>query len=106
VLEIAFEYPPDSFSGDVACRDVIVTAQVRQFPAELIHVFCALEIYPKRHVFIDREIVNSSEMKYRSYFFADIIEIFVRDPELRKCDVAFDNRKVFERRTRIFGETF
>ena len=82
MLEIALEDPTHSFPRDIACRNVIVAAEIWQIPAELIDVFCAFEIYPARCCLIDCEIVNSGEMKDRSYLLTNVAKIFVRDPRV------------------------
>src|SRR5688500_19482745 len=89
---------PGPLSGDVARRDVAIASKVWNSAAEIVDVSRALEVNERRGLFVDCEIVCRREVENIGRLGADRFKIRFRDTQVRPGDVAFDKRKILERR--------
>ena len=89
--EIGFENTAFALPGYIAGRDVIVAAQVRQQAGESVDIAGAVEIYPKRKVFRDGQIVNRGEVVERGREGTNDVEVLGVDTKVRPGNITLDN---------------
>ena len=102
VFELRLQNSTIALPRDIACRNIIVSAQVRQRTAKGVHIPSAFKIDPVSSLLVDGKIVRRGKMKYRSRLFADRLKIVFRNSEVRLCDVPFNKREILERCSGLF----